>query len=431
MTKQGIAEKIKGGVTALKKKGFFHIFGASTINKIIGFASSWIIVRIISKAEYGVYTYAYNIYSFILLLSGLGIASAVLQVGSETKDPKEKLRVYSYGIKVGTTVDSCLAILILLIALLVPLAIEGSNRLLMMMFALPLVTVVMELQLMYLRINVKNREYSRITTMNSIAVLAFSCILAYIFKAPGLVLAGYCSHLFTIIVASKRYKIPLKPQKSDFSREEKKGIFSIATISMINNGLSRLMYLLDIFVIGLVIKNSGVIASYKIATNIPTALQFIPTALMVFIYPHFAQNKDNKEWLIRNYKRVILPFGAFNLICSLGMIVFAKPAISLLFGTQYLDAVTPFRILAVGYFFSATFRSLAGSLLVTQRKLKFNLFVSVLSSLMNTGLNVWMILMWGSSGAAVATVITGIVSGAISTAYLLYTFKSKKAKGEA
>ena len=46
-----------------------------------------------------------------------------------------------------------------------------------------------------------------------------------------------------------------------------------------------------------IIPDSTVVAAYKIATNIPTALQFIPAAIIVYIYPHFARNKDNGEWL--------------------------------------------------------------------------------------------------------------------------------------
>ena len=188
------------------------------------------------------------------------------------------------------------------------------------------------------------------------------------------------------------------------------------------------MYLLDIFVLGYVVVDSGVIASYKIATNIPTALQFIPQAIMVFLYPYFARNKDNREWLLKNYKRLILSFGLFNLAVSFMMFVFAKPIIFIFFGEQYLDALVPFRILSCSYFFSATFRSIAGNLLITQRKLKFNLFVSVFASAMNTILNIFMIRAWESNGAALATLITIFVSGLISTCYLIYVFKSKKKK---
>lgn len=413
-------------VKRLFKGGFFHIFGASTINKIIGFASTWVIVRLVSKADYGVYTYAYNIYHFILLLNGFGIASAVLQVGSETDNLREKERYYRYGLWFGTVADLFLAIVMIIIGVFIPLPIEGSGILLTWMFGLPLLTLIPELQYMYLRVNARNKEYSSITLFNTFTVFVLSCVFAYLLKTPGLIIAGYLSHIITIILASYKYKIPVAIKRVKLFGEELKSVISIALISMLNNGLSRLMYLLDIFVLGLVIPDSNVVAAYKIATNIPTALQFIPAAIIVYIYPHFARNKDNGEWLVSHYKRIIVPFGLFNIMVSAFMFIFAEYIIKILFGVQYLDAVTPFRILSIAYFFSATLRSISGNLLVTQRKLKFNLYISVFSSAFNTVLNVFMIRAWASNGAAIATLLTGLLSGLVSTIYLLKVFSQKQ-----
>ncbi len=419
---------LSNSLNKLKDKGFFHIFGSSTINKIIGFASTWVIVRIVSKPEYGVYSYAHNLYSFFLILSGMGIMSAFLQLGSETTNEGEKDRLYRFSMRFGLVVNTFLALLIICIGLFVPMRFENAGYLLTLTAGLPVVVLVNELQLTYLRINTRNIEYSTINTLNSILIFVLSCVFAYFLKSPGLILAAYIAHIVSIVIANKKYGIAISLSNCSLPRETRKSLFSIASISMVNNGLSKLMYLLDIFVLGYVVVDSGVIASYKIATNIPTALQFIPQAIMVFLYPYFARNKDNREWLLKNYKRLILSFGLFNLAVSFMMFVFAKPIIFIFFGEQYLDALVPFRILSCSYFFSATFRSIAGNLLITQRKLKFNLFVSVFASAMNTILNIFMIRAWESNGAALATLITIFVSGLISTCYLIYVFKSKKKK---
>lgn len=413
-------------LTKLKSKGFFHIFGSSTINKIIGFASTWVIVRIVSKAEYGVYSYSYNLYSFFLILSGLGIMSAFLQLGSETEDANKKNLLYRYSLKFGITVNVILAIIMALVGIFAPMSYENAGFLLFLMAGLPLVVFINELQLTRLRIDTRNVEYSKINTLNSVMIFAMSCVFAFLLKSPGLVLAAYVAHIVSIVIAYKEYGIGLTIRGSTINKETRKSLLSIASISMLNNGLSKLMYLLDIFVLGQVVIDSSMIASYKIATNIPTALQFIPQAIMVFLYPYFARNKDNRQWLLKNYKRLMVLFGAFNLVVAVAMFVFAKPIILIFFGEQYLDAIVPFRILSCSYFFSATFRSIAGNLLITQRKLKFNLFVSVLACAMNTALNVIMIQSWESVGAAVATLITVVASGMISTGYLIYTFLRKE-----
>ena len=206
--------------------------------------------------------------------------------------------------------------------------------------------------------------------------------------------------------------------------------FEISGISMVNVGVSQLMYLLDIFVLGLVVGESDIIASYKVATTIPTALNFIPAAIVVYIYPYFVEHRNDKTWLFKNYRRVILGLGAFNLITTIVLFVFAPFFISLIFGKQYLEAVLPFRILCVSYFISGTFRNIAGNLLVTQRKLKFNLFESVFSSGLNTLLNFLLISRFHSVGAAIATLLTMSISAIISTIYLIITFKKVGEKNE-
>ena len=94
-----------------------------------------------------------------------------------------------------------------------------------------------------------------------------------------------------------------------------------------------------------------------------------------------------------------------------------------MFGAQYLDAVPVFRILSLNYFISGTFRILSGNLLVTQRKLKFNLFVAVVSSAVNIIANFLFIQWWGAIGAAIATVLVVVISSILSTTYLIITFK--------
>ncbi len=118
----------------------------------------------------------------------------------------------------------------------------------------------------------------------------------------------------------------------------------------------------------------------------------------------------------------MLYLGLFNALLSLVLFLFAPFIISVVFGEQYLDAVVPFRILCVSYIFSGTLGTISGNLLVTQRKLKFNLFVSVLSSALNTVLNCILIQKYGAAGAAWATLFTAVVSSAVSTSYLLYVF---------
>lgn len=90
-----------------------------------------------------------------------------------------------------------------------------------------------------------------------------------------------------------------------------------------------------------------------------------------------------------------------------------------------MDALSIFRLLSVNFFVSGTFRILSGNLLVTQRKLKFNFLVAVVSSCVNVAANFLFINWWGAMGAALATVLVVLLTSVANTVYLVYTFKKK------
>lgn len=416
-----IRDYIKCAAAKLANTGFFHVFGSSVINKIISFASGIILVHILTKADYGVYTYANTILGFCMMLNGFGMSSAVLQVCSEKSDGEARLRVYEYGLGLGAKVNIALGGLVILIALLVPLKIEGANRYLAMMCLMPLLTFVPDLQKTYLRAELRNADYAYANTFATAVTFVLSVMLALTIQAKGLIFAQYIAFVVTAILVRNKFGVPFAA-KSKILSDDKNSLISIGGISMINNGLSSLMYYLDIFVLGLVVANENVIAAYKVATTIPTALEFIPASVVTYVYPYFSRNRGNKPWLLSNYKKLVLSMGGANLLITVVLCILAPLLIGLIFGEQYMDAVSPFRILVVSYFFAGTFRVISGNLLVTQRKLKFNTFVAVLSSAMNTVMNVFFINAWQSNGAAAATLTTAVVTGFIDTAYLLITF---------
>ena len=73
-------DRLKGPFAKLYRTGFFHIFGAGTINKAVSSLTMIVLVWLIPKAEYGLYSYVFNIVSIFALFNGLGASSALLQL---------------------------------------------------------------------------------------------------------------------------------------------------------------------------------------------------------------------------------------------------------------------------------------------------------------------------------------------------------------
>ena len=75
---------------------------------------------------------------------------------------------------------------------------------------------------------------------------------------------------------------------------------------------------------------------------------------------------------------------------------------------------------------NGSFRGIAGNLLVTQRRLKFNLFEGLVSGGVNIIGNLILIPRMGSIGAAIATLCVMNISAALSSGYFIYVLKKKE-----
>lgn len=404
---------LRSQITGLFRSGFFHVFGAGTVNRILATVLSLVLVRVLSKADYGIYAYAFNIVGFFIIFNGLGAVSALLQICSELYQDRVKFEsAYAYGFRSGIKADMAIMLLIILVGLFVPLKIQGSNLLLMVYCVYPFAVLLFELQATRLRVKLENKHYALALNLQSILLVSFSLVGAIAFQAVGLAVGQTASYLLAYAILRKRYPIGGRSPHAA-SCALKRDYWKIAGVSAVNNGLSQALTLTGTFFVGQFLASDDLVASYQVATLIPFGLLFVPGILMTYAYPYFARNKDDKGWTMRAYAQLslasILLMGGITLLVCLC----AEPLVVLLFGDQYIEVVPVLRVLMIGFFASASFRQPAGNLLVTQRKLGANTAIAILSIIINTAASVFLIPGWGMLGAALSYAITMVV-GAIA-----------------
>ena len=418
-------KKLSSIITKFKNTGIVHLFGSSVINKVLGFVSSFILVRLIPKADYGVYSNADNIISMFCIFEGLGMTTTWLQFGC-TKTGKEKENTWSFCFYFSIFFQVILCVVIALTGRFIHFGIQGTGKMLIYMSFLPLFRLISEMQRIYMRTEMMNKEYAHVNTVSAIITVMLSISFSILLLANGLILSGYFVSIVTILFISLKYKIKLPKHKNNLQSSEKKELIKFSLVCTINNSTSSLMYILDTFILGIVIAQSTVTASYKVASKIPVALAFIPACLMIYIYPYFAKHSNDKRWCKKNFRRVVLGMGAFNFSLVAVFILFASPIIKLIFGAKYLDAVPAFRILCLNYAVQSTFRNIPGQLLITQKKLGFNTLTGVVSGLLNTSLNILLIPRFSSNGAAMATLIVSALVGLANMIYITKVFNNIK-----
>lgn len=416
--------RIKGMVNKLGKSGFAHLFGSSVMNKVLGFISSIILVRLIPKSDYGIYSNADNILGMFCLLDGFGMVSTFLQYGC-TSEGKRKEDIWSFCFWFSLFFQIGLSIVIGVTAIFCDFSIPGTSFLLLLMSLLPIPRIIRDMQQVYLRTELRNKDYAYSNTFSTFITVVSSCLLSILFLEKGMIIANYLAAIFTIFFMIRKSKIKIPRMNNNLNSDEKKRIIKFSTVCVINNSTSSIMYLLDTFVLGIVVASSTVTASYKVASKIPMALSFIPGCVMTYIYPYFAKHKDDGKWCLKNFKRIVFAFGLFNCLTVGVLIIFAPFVVQFLFGSQYLDAVYPFRLLCLNYIIQATFATMSGQLLVSQEKLAFNTITGFVSSILNTVFNLILIPKYFSVGAAIATVLVTIIVSILSTGYLYITLRKK------
>lgn len=410
----------------LKNSGFFHIVGANVFVNLISFFNGILLVRLLAKEEYGAYTYANNILGYFLMFIGMGMVSGVFQLCSETITEEDRCKsIYNYGGRVGNFFNFFIGICILVFVLFIKLPVENAGILLAISAFIPLFQFSTEIRKIYLRFTVQNQKYSYTLIIEALAMLVCYVLGALFAGSYGVVISRYVVYIIAILFMTFLFNVPGKQDNSEIKTEDKDILYKISLASLGANSASQLLYLLDISILGIVLSDSEVIASYKVATTIPIALEFISQAVIIYVYPHFVNHRKDRIWLKSNFVKLLRVMGIVNFIIACGLIIFAPVILKLLFGEQYLDATVPFRILAVEYFIKGTFRIISGNILASQRRIKFNLILSILTGVVNIIGNLILIPRFGAIGAAISTCLVVVFSGGLSTMYMFYILNNK------
>lgn len=414
-------EKVK----ELYSKGFFHIIGSNILNKIMQFCSGIFIVRVLTKEEFGIFTYAQNLLAFFLLINGLGITSGFLQYGSRNSDNEElKNSIANYSLKYGVGINLLISFLIIIYSIFGKFKVEEARIIFRLMLFFPIIALVIEIVQIYLRVNLKNKEMAKISNLNTFFNLMGMLLGGYIYGIIGLVVGKYIGNLISIFNCWKYLKIIYLNNILKVSQELKKEMIKFSIVAVFNNGISQLLYIIDIFLIGIIIADKNIIASYKTATLIPFALNFIPLSVMTYLYPYIAKNIENK-FILRGYlKQLLVYLSGINLIISIVLILFSELIITIIFGKNYLDSQNIFIILSIGYFIAGTFRIPFGNMLAAMGKLKCNFYTTLFSGVLNIMLDITFIKKYGSVGAAIATVSIFIFSSILGGYFIKKNLKN-------
>ncbi len=385
------------------KKGLVHILAGSFMTKLVSMFGSIFLVRILTKEEYGILGYLENIYGYVLVLAGMGMANVVLRYVVLGSDIEKKYGYFRYAFRHALIWNIVLVAICALVFSFYPHKAEYTQYtwLLNIMFLMLPLQNITELSLCNERAMFANQRYALFSLVLSVAVIVGKIVAGGVAGIQTVVFGQLLIYGVMAVVlyfsSHKRYYHGVKPSAPDTS--ECSEINKYAFQYMITNGLWTVFMLNDTFLLGRFCDPS-VLADYRVAYTIPGCVNIVSNAIGIFLAPYFVQKEKDLPWVRKNFK---LAYGATAVVIALvclGIAVLAKPIVWLLYGTQYLNIVPVMRILLLAAFFNCGLRYTTANLLAAMGQIKYNMTVSVLGMVLQVAINLFVVPRFGAMGVA-------------------------------
>lgn len=409
--------RFKEKLSGLRKGGFFHVLAGGTLSKMVAFLSSIVIVRLVDKTDYAKLAYADNIYSYIVLFAGLGMASAVLKYCVQ-KDEGKNRAFYRFSLKWGSIFQVLLLLIVFLYTIFGIFPFDGTKEIMLLLMPYGLIYYWVQLFQSFLRTRFENRKYAVSSLVQVLLIFLLTVGFVLTIGINGVPVARAIAMVVAILIyipVISSYRAEQK-EIAILERADIKAFLVMAVSMLISNVFSMIMPNNEAFLVNNIIKDSVTTANYKVANLIPSQLPFVTSTLVIYFFPIIAQKTSNKETWKYIEKVGIGTFG-INLAVTVIGCVLTPFIIKIAYGDAYSDINGLSVALWVAYFINAGFRMLPLNLLPALGYVKFNVVVAGISSLVLFVLDYVLILRIGIYGVVFARMIINFVSG---VAYWIY-----------
>lgn len=419
---------------ALLDKGAFHIIVGSILTKIVGLVGSIIVVRLISKAEYGIYGYFENLNSYLLIFLGFGLTTGLLRYLVIAEDDC-KQDCFFFAIRRGSLWNMLIVLAGVLLMLFyphpesfAPYKFVGLLLVLTVPFAF-----LQEAGLDALRALFDNKGYAWASFLAAFLLIAFRVIGAKLGTVYTLTGARLISQV-TVGLGCVFYTFwQIKRAHSGRNRispEFQKELTRYSWQVMLTDGLWAMFMLNDVFILGQFVGSETMVADYSVAYVIPSNLSIFTISISIFVGPFFTKHEHEGDyaWVKQNFLRVLLANSALMAAEVLVCLVLARPLLVLLYTEEYLSAVPIMRVLLAASFMNYGVRATVASILSSIGKQKVNLIVAGIGIVVQITLDILLIGQLGAIGLALASTLVHFVMGTILLIYFLRFLKRSMAQ---
>lgn len=390
------------------------IIGGRLVDKLLVFFVGVLTARYLGPGNYGLIDYAATYTTFFASICTLGINSVIIKDFVDHPDEQ--------GCAIGTTlvlraVSSFLSALI--IVGIVSIA-EPDEPLTIMVAALSSVGLlfrIFEIFKQWFQSRLQSKYVAIATVFAYVAVSAYKIILLILEKpVTWFAMATSVDYIVLAAILLLAYRKNDGPKLS-FSWEKAKQLLSTSH-SYILSGLMVSIYASTDKVMLKHMMDETAVAYYGLASSLSIAWGFVLEAIIDSVYPSVLQAHAKDRQLFERRNRQLYALVIYvALAVSFVICLLARPIVLLLYGEAYLPAVAPLRIV-VWYTAFSYLGGARNAWVVSENKQRYLKYLYLGAAAVNVVLNFALIPGLGTTGAAIASLITQIASALVIPAMI-------------
>lgn len=385
------------------------MIGGKIFQMFISLVMSMITARYLGPSNYGVINYTSSFVAFFTSICTLGLNGIIVKELIDKPDLEGEILGTSIIMRLVSSLFSCISILYI-IKLLNP-----EEKIFLVIAFLQVVLLVFQSFDMinyWYQAKMMSKFCAIIQSVGYLSMTVYRIIILILGKSVEWF--AFCTSLDMIVISSlliiSYYKNGGKKLK--FSWELSKNMIS-KSYHFILSGLMVAVYgQMDKIMLGKMI-STDVVGFYSTAAAICSMWTFILSAIIDAARPIIMEGrKEDKELYQRRIKQLYAAIIWISFSVAAVFSILAKWIILILYGEQFIPAIEPLRIIAWSTAFS--YLGVArGIWIVCEGKQNYEKYLSFLGSVCNLILNFVLIPTIGINGAAIATLITQIMTNLI------------------
>ncbi len=417
--------EINKGLKTLARGSFIVLIGI-ILSKILSYGYRIIVARGLGPEIYGIFSLAVIVASWLIILFKFGFTGGIARfipfyIGK--KNPEKARFVYKTSVAILSVSGIVAGILLFLFSEEIAVGIfnnlELTHFLKIFAIVVPL-NIILDAMLSFLLACERIGWHSFIYNIlqNFVKVISLGLLILIGLKADAILFSYLISVIISLIVA---YFVSVKILKSlsnkFISGKEKKNIFkdlfSYSWPLLFFGFTWQLFHWTDTLMIGY-LQNAEQVGFYNAAVPIATLFNFTSALFIQLFFPLIT--KEYSKGKIEVIKQLSKQVGKWIFLINLPILIlfaiFPEFFIRVLFGGQYLSAVSSLRILLIGTFVNSIF-IISDRIITMLGKTKIILANIVVITIINIILNYFLIGKYGIVGASIATSISFVLLNAI------------------